>query len=82
MLAGLTLVANASYYWLGCWFDVEPTHGDKMADMHTTEEAGGGRGGGGGGGWEVDVSSRLMSAFIWEMQQCVSVWVPDKCFVK
>lgn len=43
MLAGLTLVANASHYWLGSWFDVEPTHGDKMADVHTAERCGCGK---------------------------------------
>lgn len=74
MLAGLTLPANASRYWLGSWFDVEPTHGDKMTDMHTTER--------GGGVWEVDVLSRVMCVFIWELQWYGCVWVPDECFVK
>lgn len=76
MLAGLTLVANASHYWLGSWFDVEPTHGDKMADMHTTER------GGRVWVWEVDASSWVICVFIWEMRRYVSVWVPDECFVK
>lgn len=49
MLTGLTLAANASLYWLGSWFDVEPTHGDKMTDMLTTERKGG------AWVWEVDV---------------------------
>lgn len=31
---------------------------------------------------EVDVSSRVICVLIWEMQQYVSVWVPDERFAK
>lgn len=43
MLAGLSLLASVSLYWLGNGFDVEPTHSDRMTDTlqhthtHTTE---------------------------------------------
>lgn len=56
---------------------MEPTHGDKMTDMHTTE-----RREGGAWVWEVDVLSRVMCVFIWELQRYGCVWVPDECFVK
>lgn len=53
MLVGLTLIANASFYWFGGWFDVEPTHSDRTTDTltHAPQREGGGY----VWVWEVDV---------------------------
>lgn len=78
MLSGLTPAANASHYWAGSWFDVASPHTVTRWQPRTPEM------GGWWGGWvrEVDVLSRVICVFIWEMQQYVSVWVPDERFAK